>query len=897
MKAYSRIPAVLAGLLLLLPGTGFLRPLQAQDNIIKRAYHDVTARDNAYFNANLKIQATEKKLFSEQKDNYEELLPIFKYGLEDAGKGVAPDMDDVIKRASFPIQLHENSKWVDDAYLLVGKAYFYKREYDKALESFQYLISAYEDIDKPRKKKKSSGKKKKKKKKSSAADEDLSSRDKPLPWLKHHKRSPESALWVVRTLVEMGRYSDAQTTISILRGDKKFPKALQGELETIQSHLLLRQGKYEAALEPLGLAIELTKPRLMRARYTFIQGQLYSRTGRVQEAIASFEKVLDLNPDFEMAFFTQITMANLLRDNKLKSGDEIKRMLSALLKDPKNREYYGLIHYAIADIELEQGKQEAGMESLNRSVREAGADKKQLGISYLRLADIYYDENDFQPAYYYYDSCLTALEQRHERYREAKDRRDGLEGLVGNLKTIETEKRLQHWAGLPEKARIAEIEEWIIATHGERDDEEEEDQFIDPATVSRGGGGTSAAASGKWYFYDEGRKGRGFSEFRKVWGKRPLEDDWRRSDKRSSASLNEQSKGTDGGKEAGPLDLDNANVTVDDIIAGLPLDSADRAESHQRVMESYYAVANIYKEYLRNDKQAIDYFRKLLDEYPQNTYRLQTAYNLYRLLGLPPGEPYKRIVLDEFPESVFAQVIIDPEYFAKLERKDDAVKEYYAATYTLFEKEQFAQVRARIADAEKQFAENPIKPQFALLDAMAIGFTDSVDVFKLALQGVVNDYPGTEQAARAQELLNHLRLGSVIQRAEEAKLEAGDYELDPASEHFVAVVVYETGREAAALKTRVSDFNREYYSLAGLRVSSLLFESDKTIVLVKTFANLDEAMRYFQNLRGDANVFADMESEQYRLIAVSRTNYTNLYRKKDLDGYVAFFERFYLTDN
>jgi tetratricopeptide (TPR) repeat protein len=111
----------------------------------------------------------------------------------------------------------------------------------------------------------------------------------------------------------MGRYSDAQTTISILRGDKKFPKALQGELETIQTHLLLRQRKYEAALEPLGLAIELTKPRLSRARYTFIQGQLYSRTGRVQEAIAAFEKVLDLKPDFEMAFFTQITMANLLR--------------------------------------------------------------------------------------------------------------------------------------------------------------------------------------------------------------------------------------------------------------------------------------------------------------------------------------------------------------------------------------------------------------------------------------------------------------------------------------------------------------------------------------------------------------------------------------------------------
>ncbi len=867
-----------------------------QQNIIQRSYQDVTARDNAYFNANLKIQETEKKLYDGQKDNYEELLPVFKYGKPEDAKGIASDMDDVIKRASFPIQLHEKSKWVDDAYFLVGKAYFYKQEYDKALESFQYLISQYDDIDKERTKGKSSKKKKKKKKSKSksSAKEELPSQDQSFAWLKHHKKSPEASLWITRTLIGLGRYSDAQTAISVIRGNEDFPKALEGELEIVQADLLLRQKKFEAAIIPLQLAIDMTKPRLDRARYTFILAQVYSNLGQVENSIAQYESVLDLKPNYEMEFFTQISMANLLRDNKLKSGDEIKRMLEALLKDAKNVDYFGLIYYAIADIELEQEHREEGMKNLNLSVRNAGPDNRQKALSYLRMADINYGENAFRPAFYYYDSCLATLEQSHGRYKEAKDRRDGLEGLVDNLKTIDAEKRLQYWAGLPEKARVAEIEEWLLETRGPKEDEDDD---YDPTLQARPSNTAgNVTSNGKWYFFDEARKGRGFSEFRKVWGKRTLEDNWRRSDRRTF-EVNEDQQGEQATVDSGkPIDLDDERLDLETVLAALPLDSASRALSSERVMESYYDVANIYKEYLKNNPQAIDYFKKLLEEFPDNPYRLQAAYNLYLMLAAPKNEPYKRIVLDEFPESIFANVILDPDYFVKLEKKDDAVKDYYAATYNLYEQEAYADVLARIAAVDSQFTENPIKPQFSLLNAMVWGAKDSIDAFIIALQEVVNLHPGTEQATRAQELLNHLRLGSVIQRAEEAKSTDSDYEINPDTEHFVALIVYETGREAASVKTRVSDFNREFYSLASLRVSSLLFESDKTIVLVKTFSNLDNAMKYFRDIRIDEKVLADMDESQYKIIAVSRNNYTNLYRKKDLDGYVDFFEKFYLTD-
>ena len=57
------------------------------------------------------------------------------------------------------------------------------------------------------------------------------------------------------------------------------------------------------------------------------------------------------------------------------------------------------------------------------------------------------------------------------------------------------------------------------------------------------GNNTSA---GKWYFYNPATLSFGMSEFRKKWGKRKLEDNWRRKDKKSlNLSMETDSLGKD----------------------------------------------------------------------------------------------------------------------------------------------------------------------------------------------------------------------------------------------------------------------------------------------------------------------------------------------------------------
>jgi tetratricopeptide (TPR) repeat protein len=855
-----------------------------QQKLIPRIYHDIAARDNAYFNANLRILDTEERLWEGQKDNYEEILPVFKYGNTEAGRGVAPDMDEVIKKCAFPIELHEKSRWVDDAYFLIGKANFYKQDYEKALESFQYVISEYADIAEQNKKKK----KKKKKKRGKKDKDDIPTQDQSMAFLKHHPRKHDAAVWVARSLTEMKRYPDAQTAISVIRSDEMFPEALDAELEAVQAHLLLSQNKNAQAVPPLEVCAEQTKDKFLRARYTFILAQLYGEQGEISKAVETYEKVIKLRPDYEMDFFARLNMAKLLRDHKMKSSGEIITLLRNLLKDEKNREYFGLIYYAIADIELEEGKEEAGLKDLNLSIRNAGADNKQRSISYLRMADINYASEEFQNAYYYYDSCLTNLEEIHPRYDEAKDRRDGLSGLVDYIKVIETEERLLYWNGLPEKAREAEIEEWYIETYGEEDEEEEE--TFDPLAQQSNNPNVNSGGSGLWYFYDAARRGRGYSEFKKKWGTRNYENNWRRSDKRSTAPLDEGIAEGDGES----IDLESGNLELQGLLENFPMEEEAITASHLKIAGALYQVGNIYKEYLKNYEESRSYLIKLMDTYPEYEKRLETAYTLY-LIDEEQKQRWKDIILNEFPESVFAKLILDPDYFDKLALKDQEVKDYYAATYDLYEEEKYEDVVLRIEEARVRFVENPIESHFALLGAMVVGETDSLDNFKIALQEVVNDHSGTEQATRAQEILNHLRRGTVINKNKNKENNTG-FELDPFREHFVALIVFKTGRDVAGVKNRVSDYNRKFHSLENLRVSSLLFESDKTIILVKTFDDMENGMKYYQGLVGETDVYDGLGEDEYKLVVISRENYTQLYRKKDLQGYFDFFEDFYLTE-
>ena len=163
---------------------------QEKNTFINRGYHNVTSKFNGYYNGREKIREGVKKLESNYKEDYKSLLPLFVYGTEEDAKGVTPEMDLAIEKFSRVIEMHSMSiggkeycKWIDDTYMGIGKANFYKQEYDEAKSFFEYVAKEY-------------------------------------------KRQPikfEALLWMIRTYVEKERYSEAERILTILEGERNFP--------------------------------------------------------------------------------------------------------------------------------------------------------------------------------------------------------------------------------------------------------------------------------------------------------------------------------------------------------------------------------------------------------------------------------------------------------------------------------------------------------------------------------------------------------------------------------------------------------------------------------------------------------------------------------------------------
>ena len=129
---------------------GFFACSRKKNTFTRRAYHNTTARYNAYFNAREIKKAKVKELYASHKDDYSEILPLFIYPDEAQAKSLYPDMDKIIEKASKVIDKHsiyikkkEHVRWIDDSYMLIGQARFYKQEFYVGIEVFEYVAKTY----------------------------------------------------------------------------------------------------------------------------------------------------------------------------------------------------------------------------------------------------------------------------------------------------------------------------------------------------------------------------------------------------------------------------------------------------------------------------------------------------------------------------------------------------------------------------------------------------------------------------------------------------------------------------------------------------------------------------------------------------------------------------------
>lgn len=423
--------------------------------------------------------------------------------------------------------------------------------------------------------------------------------------------------------------------------------------------------------------------------------------------------------------------------------------------------------------------------------------------------------------------------------------------------------------------------------------------------MSRSGSKGNAIGSG-WYFDNMAALGRGRTEFVNKWGERKLEDDWRLSDRRMIMQDFETNL------------TDEDSITLQDSTIRLVTNPRDRqyylqhipdtpeklAESDSLMVEAYNSLGYLYLEELRDTTLALDTYLAFQNKFPENKYKLESWYSLYKIYSSennkPEADHYSGLIISNYPESNYAKVIQDPDYFIKLSQQQNAASQLYQKAYKAFNREQYFRVLNYANDALQDFPEDTaLIPRFLYLRAISLGAVNVADTMYSSLLDLVQEYPSSAVTPMAKSVIRTLQLeyglgvpDSVLQAQKEVT-ENSIYSYNADDKHIVMIVVETTEVNISALKVRISDFNSKYFRLKKLRVKSLMLDDQFTLVTISNFESADEAGNYLLALRNDEYVVSGLQEKKFEIYSISTTNYPIFYRDKGVTDYKQFFEQFY----
>ena len=619
---------------------------------LSRNYHDLTSHYNVYFNGNESYKKGIAKAERAVRNDYNHILKLFLYEDRSVQSAVNSDMKRAIDKATKVITYHsitakpkvkegnqspkdkafyeknEYNKWVDDCYMLMGKAYMFQGEFFLAAETFKHILVTFPNEE--------------------------------IHYL--------AMVWLARSYIMISELKEAERILNSLSDVSGFPEAYQEDyLTTLAQYQILTEA-YAAATENLEKALLLKGvTKESKIRYTYVLAQLYEETGQNELALEKYKRVTKYNPPYEMAFNARVSMAEVYETGSANS-EELKKLLAKMLKDSKNKEYLDQIYFALGNIAMEEGEREQAIEYYQKSVSTSIQNTYQKGFSSLTLAKIFYEQPDYILSAAYYDSAVSFLNRDFPGYEGLSNLSASLTGLVQNINTYELEDSVQMLAALPEAERLAIIDGIIEEVKKQEEEarlaqEQAKQDMAFNQSMMFANNSTSKEGNrqgGAWYFYNLNAKSFGQPEFRAKWGERTLEDNWRRKNKQTltqgvggAATEGDTLNGGEGTKI-----LDNKSREY--YLVNIPLTDSAMEQSNLRLEEALFRMGEIYKQSLLDYEESVKSFEELLKRFPEGRYVAASMYNLYDLnntLQRPDRAAfYKSQLLAQYPESHYSNV-------------------------------------------------------------------------------------------------------------------------------------------------------------------------------------------------------------------------------------------------
>ena len=887
---------------------------------MNRFYHALNSRFNIYYNGKTAFDEALSAMQDGYKESYADMILMYPVSAQPKDKAeTGGAFDRAIEKSNKAIKLHsiqakpvkkpgwrnnpkmvkwqsreEYNPFLKKCWMLMGEAQFYNADFLQASATFSYICRHYKE------------------------DEEMVAAAK---------------LWQARCYSEMGWYYESEDILNKLNTNG-IPKKNLDQYAAVYADFLIKNQRFEDAIPYMKTAIKAEKNSLQRKRMKYLLGQMYASLEMDGLAYKTFGEVARSNPPYELEFAARIRQTEVFTGA---NSQKVVKMLQRMAKSQKNKDYLDQVYYALGNIYLSREDTAQAIKNYELGVEKSTQNGLDKAICQIKLGDLYFERRDYIKAQPNFSGALAGIKKEYKDYDRVSKLSAVLDELVVHAEAVHLQDSLQTLAKMPEKERLAVIDKIIeeVKEEEKRAKEEAEKEAFLADQAAKGSGisrpGTEAksvtipTANGEssFYFYNPQAVAQGKTQFQRKWGRRPLEDDWRRR-KKTLSTFDEASQGNEEGNAASgegttaaaaDTVLQDAPVSDDPktreyYLQQLPMTPEDIEASNVIIEDGLYNMAMIYKDKLEDLPLSIRAFEDLEKRFPENSHRLESYYQIYlmalRLKDAALAAEYKNKLMEKFPGTDYAVAVADPNYEYNIRMMDVVQDSIYEQTYERYLAGDTSAVRKSYRSVSEKYPLAKLLPKFMFLDALTYVQAGDAEGFKKALKTLLDKYPSEDVSELAGEMLKGVLRGRQLVRGgvrgmewnlrfgtgEDGSLSASDSARVFTADKNVPyrlVMLYPTG---SVDKNRLL-FSVAAYNFANFMVKQLdmSFEEAGTMSLFiqSGFYSFDEIWHYYRMIYGKDG-YASALDKQIVIIPISDDNYETLMHGKTLDEYIAFFD-------
>ncbi len=851
-----------------------------RNTFTNRAFHNLTSHFNAYYLADVKIKDVENQVKTKYKEDFTQVLPVF-IPIDSATiQQNKEKLDSARELSSKAVDWHRISKWVDDSYYLLGKIDYLQSHQDDAQNAFKYVNSTSKDKD-----------------------------------LRH-----QALISLLRLYVDRREYENANFTIDYLSKETEISDPNRYELFRTLAYYYETRSDQNGIIGALDRAVEYAQDKKEESRINFILAQRYQREGLDALAYDYYRRSLDGNPPYEQSFFATLYAQQVAELNASKDLRRVRNYYDDLYKDPKNKDLKDVVIYEKALFEEKQGDIPLTIDLLHQAAKEPGSNPRLKGYIYQKLAELNLREfKDFRATKYYLDSALTFMKEEDPVAIAIQDQKATLDQYVFHVERIQLNDSLMKVAELGPDEQIRIAQNFIEAEEERLVKEAQAKAQPKPTNIFDNLLAFSGKDPGSSFYFDNGvAMQQGAIEFNRVWGNRPLQDNWRRrSAIFQTATQPEPLPGAQDSLASGENPILAGLPSLESLLAKIPNTQEQLDVINSELEESYFELGKLLYFELKETEQSIENLETLIRVYPSSTKKPEAYYLLYLGQKDTGGnfEQYVGRLNREFPESQYTYSVNNPDAASGNLAYLESSKKYEGA-YNAYYEGEYQKARLLIKETLEEYPLTRNTEKLLLLDVMVTGKLESRERFKERLENYIQNTKEESLVTLARNMLKPLlsseelaalapkdkvnkdsvQIDTNLQAENQGKEIPADspYKINESQTHIFVIAM--TPSEAEAAKSLLGDlenFHAKNFPNARLRTGNMNMNQENAIFIISPFSNAEKAKEYYLKYSGEFKSEGLSDELKENSFFISIENFQILNKSKNMEEYRTFFRSLY----